>query len=47
MMYADPGSGMLVLQLVTSGIAGLVFFFRRKLAAVISHFKRDANKDKV
>ena len=43
MMYADPGSGLLLLQLVTSGVAGLVFFFRRKLSGFLRYFKRDTN----
>lgn len=40
-MYTDPGSGLLIVQLVTSGVAGLVFFFRRKLAVVLRYLKRD------
>jgi hypothetical protein len=38
-MYTDPGSGLLIVQLVTSGFAGIAFFFRKKLATILRYFK--------
>jgi hypothetical protein len=40
MFYTDPGSGLLVLQLLTSGVAAAGFYFREKIAALSHYFKR-------
>ncbi len=39
--YTDPGSGFLILQLISSAIVGGGFFFRKRLAAFLRWFHRD------
>jgi hypothetical protein len=42
MFYTDPGSGLLILQLLTSGLAAAAFYFREKIAALSNYFKRES-----
>jgi hypothetical protein len=32
MLYTDPGTGMLVLQVLMSGVFGAMFYFRKTIA---------------
>jgi hypothetical protein len=38
-MYTDPGSGLLVLQLLSSSVIGAVYFFRVQIKRFFSRTK--------
>jgi hypothetical protein len=44
LLYSDPGSGMMLLQLLLATIAGAGFYFRNFLARFV-RFGRGAGKD--
>jgi len=43
--YVDPGTGLLALQAVGSGIAAIGFFLRRKIFGIFSRKKTDAEPE--
>jgi hypothetical protein len=40
--YADPGSGLLALQIIGSTLAGIGFYFRQKIGKLFIHFRHTA-----
>jgi hypothetical protein len=38
-LYIDPGAGSLVIQALLAGILAIPFFFRTRVAAVISRIR--------
>jgi hypothetical protein len=43
-LYADPGSGLLALQVLGSTLAGVTFYFRQKMSKFFSHHRLTTKK---
>jgi hypothetical protein len=37
--YVDPGSGLFVVQSIGTALAGVLFYFRRRLSSLIRRYK--------
>jgi len=44
LFYIDPGSGALTIQLFASGIIGVTFWFRKRIASLIGRLKTSFRK---
>ena len=37
--YVDPGSGLFIVQSIGTALAGVLYYFRRRLGAIIRRYK--------
>ena len=47
--YVDPGSGLMLIQMASSIVAGVLFYFRRRLGLLFARkdlLKSDISKDR-
>ena len=42
--YVDPGSGLLLLQILVSTLAGVSFFLRKKIRSLIGFFGKSSTR---
>lgn len=43
-LYIDPGSGSMIVQLLIAGVLGVLYFFRSIRVGIVNFFKRVLRK---